>query len=53
MGLDGGLPDAEPRHFHRRLFVFVGLLYERRHSLEISDYGGVATAAPWLATAFW
>lgn len=34
------------------LFVLVGLLYERRHSLEIADYGGVATAAPWLATAF-
>ena len=30
----------------------VGLLYERRHSLEIDDYGGVATAAPWLSTAF-
>ena len=28
------------------LFVLVGLLYERRHSLEIADYGGVATAAP-------
>ena len=34
------------------LFALVGLLYERRHSLEIADYGGVATAAPWLATAF-
>jgi NADH-quinone oxidoreductase subunit M len=34
------------------LFALVGLLYERRHSLEISDYGGVATAAPWLSTAF-
>jgi NADH-quinone oxidoreductase subunit M len=34
------------------LFVLVGFLYERRHSLAISDYGGVATAAPWLATAF-
>jgi len=33
------------------LFVIVGLLYERRHSLAIEDYGGVATAAPWLATA--
>lgn len=33
------------------LFVIVGLLYERRHSLEIKDYGGVATAAPWLSTA--
>ncbi len=34
------------------LFVLVGLLYERRHSLEIKDYGGVATAAPWLSTVF-
>jgi NADH-quinone oxidoreductase subunit M len=34
------------------LFLLVGLLYERRHSLEIKDYGGVATVAPWLATAF-
>jgi NADH-quinone oxidoreductase subunit M len=34
------------------LFAIVGLLYERRHSLEIADYGGVASAAPWLSTAF-
>ena len=34
------------------LFVLVGLLYERRHSLAIADYGGVATAAPWLSTVF-
>jgi NADH-quinone oxidoreductase subunit M len=34
------------------LFAIVGLLYERRHSLAISDYGGVATAAPWLSTVF-
>jgi NADH-quinone oxidoreductase subunit M len=34
------------------LFAIVGLLYERRHSLEIGDYGGVATVAPWLSTAF-
>ncbi|MGO9231595.1 MAG: complex I subunit 4 family protein [Bryobacteraceae bacterium] len=34
------------------LFVLVGLMYERRHSLAIEDYGGVATAAPWLSTAF-
>jgi len=34
------------------LFVLVGLLYERRHSLAISDFGGVATAAPWLSTVF-
>jgi len=34
------------------LFALVGLLYERRHSLAIADYGGVATAAPWLSTVF-
>src|SRR5437879_8711115 len=34
------------------LFAIVGLLYERRHSLDIVDYGGVATVAPWLSTAF-
>ena len=34
------------------LFMLVGYLYERRHSLEIQDYGGVATPAPWLSTVF-
>jgi NADH-quinone oxidoreductase subunit M len=34
------------------LFILVGYLYERRHSLEIADYGGVATPAPWLSTVF-
>jgi NADH-quinone oxidoreductase subunit M len=34
------------------LFVIVGYLYERRHSLEISAYGGVATPAPNLAAVF-
>jgi NADH-quinone oxidoreductase subunit M len=34
------------------LFIMVGFLYERRHSLEIESYGGVATPAPWLATVF-
>jgi NADH-quinone oxidoreductase subunit M len=34
------------------LFILVGYLYERRHSLEISAYGGVATPAPWLSTVF-
>ena len=34
------------------LFLFVGIMYERRHSLEIADYGGVATVAPWLSAAF-
>ena len=34
------------------LFVLVGFMYEKRHSLAIADYGGVATAAPWLTTVF-
>ncbi len=34
------------------LFLLVGYLYERRHSLEISAYGGVATPAPRLAAVF-
>ena len=34
------------------LFLLVGYLYERRHSLEIADFGGVATAAPNLSTVF-
>jgi NADH-quinone oxidoreductase subunit M len=34
------------------LFMLVGLLYERRHSLEIEAYGGVGTPAPWLSTVF-
>jgi NADH-quinone oxidoreductase subunit M len=34
------------------LFILVGYMYERRHSLEIADYGGVATPAPNLAAVF-
>jgi len=34
------------------LFILVGFLYERQPSLEIKDYGGVATPAPWLSTVF-
>jgi len=34
------------------LFILVGLMYERRHSLEIADFGGVGTVAPWLSTMF-
>ncbi|HEY1758965.1 MAG TPA: NADH-quinone oxidoreductase subunit M [Bryobacteraceae bacterium] len=34
------------------LFMLVGFMYERRHSLEIAAYGGVATPAPNLATVF-
>ncbi len=34
------------------LFLIVGMLYERRHTRLISEYGGIAKQVPWLATAF-
>jgi len=34
------------------LFILVGFLYERRHSLEIAAFGGVATPAPHLSIVF-
>ncbi len=34
------------------LFLFVGALYERRHSRRIADYGGLARSAPALAAVY-
>jgi NADH-quinone oxidoreductase subunit M len=34
------------------LFLLVGLLYERRHTRLISEYGGLAKQVPWIATVF-
>lgn len=34
------------------LFMLVGMMYERQHSLEIKAYGGVATPAPNLTIVF-
>ena len=34
------------------LFLFVGFIYERRHTRMISDFGGLATPMPWFATLF-
>ena len=33
------------------LFLLVGILYERRHTLDITDYGGLARILPGYATA--
>ncbi|MGA3019533.1 MAG: NADH-quinone oxidoreductase subunit M [Bryobacteraceae bacterium] len=53
MGLDGAVYQMLSHGITTgALFALVGFLYERRHSLEISEYGGVATAAPWLSTVF-
>jgi len=34
------------------LFLLLGMLYERRHTRQIADFGGIARVAPWFATAF-
>ena len=34
------------------LFFLVGMLYDRRHTFEISEYGGLATPMPWYAAFF-
>jgi NADH-quinone oxidoreductase subunit M len=34
------------------LFLLVGMLYERRHTRLVADYGGIAKQVPWLAAAF-
>jgi NADH-quinone oxidoreductase subunit M len=34
------------------LFLFVGFIYERRHTRQISEFGGLATPMPWYATLF-
>lgn len=34
------------------LFLCVGIIYERTHSREIEDYGGLAKAVPFYATFF-
>jgi NADH-quinone oxidoreductase subunit M len=34
------------------LFLLVGMLYERRHTRLITEYGGIAKQVPWIAAAF-
>ena len=34
------------------LFLLVGMIYERRHTRQISELHGLQKAAPWLATIF-
>jgi NADH-quinone oxidoreductase subunit M len=53
MGLDGAVYQMLNHGVSTgALFMLVGYMYERRHSLEISAYGGVATPAPKLAIVF-
>jgi NADH-quinone oxidoreductase subunit M len=34
------------------LFLFVGMIYERRHTRMIRDFGGLAAPMPWFSTLF-
>ena len=34
------------------LFLFVGFIYERRHTRLISEFGGLAKPMPWFSTLF-
>ncbi|PYS72036.1 MAG: Fe-S-binding domain-containing protein [Acidobacteria bacterium] len=34
------------------LFLFVGFIYERRHTRLISEFGGLSKPMPWFATLF-
>ena len=34
------------------LFLFVGMIYERRHTRMISDFGGLARPMPWFSALF-
>jgi len=34
------------------LFLLLGMMYERRHTRLIGDFGGIGRVAPWFATAF-
>jgi NADH-quinone oxidoreductase subunit M len=33
------------------LFILVGMIYERRHTREIKDFGGIARVMPWFTVA--
>ncbi len=33
------------------LFLLVGMIYERRHTRELKDFGGIAKVMPWFAIA--
>ncbi len=51
MGIEGGLVQMISHGFiSGALFLCVGVLYDRLHSREISDYGGVANTMPVFAS---
>jgi len=52
-GLSGGILQSVNHGLSTgALFLAVGILYERRHTREISDFGGLAATLPWFAALF-
>lgn len=50
LGLEGAMVQMISHGFiSAALFFCVGVMYDRLHSREIADYGGVATPMPWFA----
>ena len=52
-GLSGGILQSINHGLSTgALFLAVGILYERRHTREIADFGGLAATLPWFAALF-
>ena len=50
LGLQGGMVQMVSHGFiSAAMFLCVGVLYDRLHSREIGDYGGVVNVMPWFA----
>ncbi len=50
LGMQGGMVQMVSHGFiSAAMFLCVGVLYDRMHSREISDYGGVVNVMPWFA----
>ena len=50
LGMQGGMVQMVSHGFiSAAMFLCVGVLYDRLHSREINDYGGVVNVMPWFA----
>jgi NADH-quinone oxidoreductase subunit M len=50
LGVEGGMVQMVSHGFiSAAMFLCVGVLYDRLHSREISDYGGIVNVMPWFA----
>jgi len=50
LGVQGGMVQMVSHGFiSAAMFLCVGVLYDRLHSRQISDYGGVVNSMPWFA----